>query len=386
MYTVKGDEEKGKIMFKKTQKKILEEFKKFEPYHKDLLPGTYRLNWYYKKILHDDSKQSKRLIQNIIHNYPKETMHLTLKDTIWYGLRRMGLSVFQWVVLNRFKVVLTHEGFDVKQGSLVMLMHDEDQVKVFNFKTNQVYTRIENADKLRKVEMVEEAIKHHFTTPVEAIHDDDGLVVETLIDYTPTQAWDYDDVVRVTTTLLHQFLDYSKALPPEKIAQRTTKAITATFLDHHKDAEMKRILQRWLDESLLPSVWPVVPFQGDFHYKNMLLSEDAVYLIDFEYFSKAPFIFILMRLMMEEYLHFGQTALFESYLNGTFDDDFDAIFKAYHLTFRSQDKGCYVMLFLMYLNMDDERFKEILERFNPFLKQYGFKRTRQLFQTLATRF
>ena len=277
-----------------------------------------------KLIIHDNQKESKRFIKNNALQLQKNNI-LKFKNRIKIVILS-AIKVLTTRALNKKIKIETNE--KVFSGQLLMILHGQNRVKIFDFNNNQVITIESNRERLNRISETVAVYQNHFDVPIKEINHERKMINEKIIEFLPSQDKNSQHKVKLYHQFLERYLTLIRSLDlKETITLRAQlEKVNPTFKIVCTDL-IKEFNQIGLDTKLVK-----IPQHGDIIKKNFLYDGSKWYLIDFEHSDNSAFIKDLFSIFIPDIMSYNKV-LFNKFLKGEFDSKINSIFNQVDLVY-----------------------------------------------------
>jgi thiamine kinase-like enzyme len=185
------------------------------------------------------------------------------------------------IILLYRKFLFFSSRFNVKneknlwQGT-VLLPTNDGSIKIINTKCNIMRTYM-TPDRLGKYKKVTNIFKNYFNLTI--IDWGKDYIEERFISNTPRDKWNKDDLYFVYLSMLNSYNNYLSG----NISEKNIK-IRELFADAEKimRSELYSELKGWFNETEMNIDIPQIILHGDMQFRNILLENDKLYIIDWE--------------------------------------------------------------------------------------------------------
>lgn len=288
-------------------------------------------------------------------------------------LRREKCSQKYMKLLSRFRV--KNDGRQ-SVGSILLFSNTRIKndtpasVKVFNIERDEVVTFYRDTLKMKYdlsgIKYFDQYMNN--SSVLLEINEEKHFVREKLIHSLSEQKWSDFDEHFVFEALLKSYADYYIAVKKSK------KINVGTLIAQATDMKIGDGLMNLLSDMLIQNADTLelheVYQHGDLSATNVLYQKDnsSIYIIDYEHFGEYYFLYDLFWFMTNEAIYRNRWQLFDSYMVGTYDDQFLKLFEGMGATFDKQLRLPYYAVFV--LQMYIKRCSALSEAHREYTIQY----------------
>ena len=292
-----------------------------------------------KLIIHDNSKESKRFIKNNALQLQKNNI-LKFKNRI----KIVILSAIKVLTRALNKKIKLETNEKVFSGQLLMILHGQNRVKIFDFNNNQVITIESNRERLNRISETVAVYQNHFDIPIKEINHERKMIYEKIIEFLPNQDKNSQHKVKLYNQFLERYLTLIRSLDlKETITLRAQlEKVNPTFKIECTDL-IKEFNQIGLDTKLVK-----IPQHGDIIKRNFLYDGSKWYLIDFELSDNSAFIIDLFSIFIPDIMSYNKV-LFNKFLKGEFDSKINSIFNQVDLVYDNSKSAKIEYLVISYI-------------------------------------
>ena len=258
-------------------------------------------------------------------------------------------------------------------GQLLMISQNRD-IKIFDFKTNRVLTTFPNEEKRARIESAYARLSPFFDFAITSFSD--GYQIELLIDQNSPSDLSVSKKNEMFCNLMRRYEVY--------FAKTDTQSLTWVkpvdfFGTLHKKAPpymSARITRLLVTSDFEQESFPRIFLHGDLYNYNILLHDARVLLIDLECSAPYLFLFDFFNFIYMETVTIRNPYFIEAYFSGAYDVLLGDLFSALGLVYHADKKLQYAALYLAerclkrwvpYRKAGSEPllFLEAIERFHP---------------------
>lgn len=316
-------------------KRLLKENSKY------LNSGTYLFD----KSLTYLVKKDQKLI-----DFTNELFH----DKFLYDKNKIMVLIRKMFSKGKIKL----KGQKENVASVMLLTNSYKSIKMFDFKNSLIINKFLDKDYFVQTINNNNYFSKYFNVPKIINSDIENLVlVEEFINY--KQASLINDTLKdsLINVIFNDYLNYFKAIKNQKT-------------EIYKELVPNNYQWLPLKEKNLGSQLPFIKMMGDLMYKNIMLSDDKFYYIDFEVSNEKFFLYDIFTFMFSSYMNNNENRYFKEYIKGSYDDYLSEMFELFGLNY---DKDLKIDYFKIYLNERITYEKDYLNSFDEFLYINKFK-------------
>ena len=229
-------------------------------------------------------------------------------------------------------------------GQLLMMSQNRD-IKIFDFKKNRVLTKFPNKEKCMHIERAYDRLSPFFDFAITSFSD--GYQMELLVDQGSPSDLNASKKNEMFCDLIRRYTAYFTKADKQSLSWVKPVDFFETL---HKKAPsyMSARIQRLLMTSDFEQVsFPRIFLHGDLYNDNILLLHDGrVLLIDLECGAPYLFLFDVYNFIYAEAVKAHNAYFIEAYFNGAYDALLDALFSALGLMYHADKKQQYAALYL----------------------------------------
>lgn len=314
----------------------------FSQYHSYLASGKYRVMLRKKSFFYLVGNESKLEIKRIIRQYPSPLVNKNLFQRLKHRVLHLGWHIVIFWYINK-RTVQVHSRNDSFQGHLIMRLNNKDKVKIFNLETSKILNLLDDFKTVKTIDKIHDLMSDSFNTTILEVDQEAQEINEALIDYQPLQFWGEGDVHFVTLKFLTSFRHYLSNLELNTLDTVSTKELIKS---QSKLGNLRLLKEEIIEQNHYRHSWVKVPFHGDLHYKNILLTEDDILMIDFEHVQVKPFVHYVMKMFVQEYVNYRRFNLLEAYFDGVYNEFIEQVFTVAETDFDDSNLAYYLLLYL----------------------------------------
>jgi len=319
---------KGYFNASKQSKKILKERKLY------FRPGKYRFSARHKKIYYLKNSNTEKFLSSLEKGYDFKK-----EEKVLFRLKEAMRILF----LGLFSVNLNHtlNEFNGQIGMITI----RGSTKIFDLEGKKVLTFFKENHEYQRIKIAYFNLSKYYNTTFIEFDDEKLYYSEHLIDFKPLNVWGekekeivFDSIYNANKLYFNECskVHYEKMSVSKKINEWQTKENLKKTIENYK------LLLQEVNLEI-----PVLTLHGDIHLNNILLSENKVYFIDFEFSGEYFFFFDIFGLICQEPFCnslSGERSYLISYIHGEYDFKLQELFKILNFNYEPELKKEYFIL------------------------------------------
>lgn len=249
--------------------------------------------------------------------------------------------------INHFSnLVVTNEEDKLFDGDLLMKTIDGD-IKIFNFDNLIVMTKVTDKSKMVTLKRNTDYFQNYYSLTTVNYDMNNSLIIDNLIDYKPYNNWLDSDKIKVIKRIFLGLKIQANSIDPKDIEHKSTfEFLNITKKLSHCDS-IYELISMELDYFFKESCWPIIKCHGDLNFNNTLLSDTDVFIIDWDNSTNAVFFYDIMNLLFVDALYLDDCSFLDLYFDGKFDVWMKELFSLYNMSFISEYKSSYVLIYVL---------------------------------------
>lgn len=300
-----------------------------------LLPGNYMLNHNGLRIAALNDQKTLQFIERNTRN--------VLRDCS-YKVKLLKKRVR--IIMNySFSVKVTGDMYKNFEGSLVMIT-GKGNIKIFDFRKGVIITFFNKRNEYQKRRRTYHHFMRYFKIPKTKFINNETAHMDSYIEFLPFENWSIsqkdDTILSVLSDYYCYFSltkkDISHGITPFEFLEETS------FINNIK---LKEMLIKLVPKCYYQEKLPITVLHGDLNFKNLLLSDDVCYYIDWEFSRPLVFFYDFINLIFVEAMNHNNYYFIEKYLRGHYNSQLQKIFSVFDLEFHIDNKLLYISIYLM---------------------------------------
>lgn len=206
----------------------------------------------------------------------------------------------------------------------------------------EVFTFYEDGNDFHHILNTRRYFSKYFNIPaIIGTDTDNKRIIEKYIPFNP-------DNFPSIKQIFNQYLHYFKNVSEENIRYFSLRDLMKKSRNLSNQSDFQALLDI-IPNALYTLKFPFVPLHGDVWRANTLIEEnkEKIYYIDWDESGSYIFFYDIFKCMWNEYDVNGLTEYFQSYMNGSYDNDLSKMFSAFSLTYQAEYRAAYFSLFFL---------------------------------------
>lgn len=209
------------------------------------------------------------------------------------------------LVLYPLKHTLTLRGTQEKLSGDLILKTVNGDVKIFSFSEKLVLNFLADKHKYHELKVIYDYYGRFFQTPIINSNDELHCFTENLIDHVPFDQLTDAQHQQILQALLDATKEHVAELDKENLKMLETKELIADFkqcFNSYNNSIINRLLTIASTGHIEDKI-PLIPCHGDPQKNNVLLRNDEVYFIDWEYAQDYVFYYDPIYMLIEPHIY-----------------------------------------------------------------------------------
>jgi thiamine kinase-like enzyme len=301
-----------------------------------LKPGYFYFSSNSKVFLHNKNKKAKSFIKSF-SNKGNTNNHYALQ--VINFLISFLVSIIKSMIFFTIPKTYITQGEKTSEGDLIMLSANFSSIKIFDFSKGIVFHIEPNTDKFERIIKGHKVFCNHYNTTIMNYNYHSNQITEKLIENSfrglpciQTRSMD---------CILDQYIDYVSSVTKQKV---TYNNYLNLFSSHETIGKIFLRYEKYIQETLITSYYPVFLQHCDFQFDNLLISNNSLFLIDFEHSTNTLFIVDIFYIFWYEiYKNRKSSELVKLLFNGNYDRKISKIFSLFDLEYHKNLLPDYLM-------------------------------------------
>ena len=303
----------------------------------DLSSGTYTIRYVAnKKLAYKKTPHIKQFVAKI-------SQPSYLKRNIRQCIINKFKQLFDYLLIRKIHFI-NQSSPNEFAGELVMVTR-EDDVKIFDFKSEKVKTYLNTADYEKQKENYEH-FKAYFNLTIIDLNDQEASITEQLIPFKTVDKWTLEEMRDMFQDMSTNFINYGTFCRKKLVPQQTIPEIIDNCQAVIDDMTLMTMIENYLKMYDLELPFSMVRGHGDFTTNNILLHNETYYVIDWEDARDYVFYYDLFNLFFVDYLHTNNQLFLNYYLEGHLDEQLEKLFHVYGIHYYPHKKIAYLLIFI----------------------------------------
>lgn len=199
--------------------------------------------------------------------------------------------------------ILTLKGTQEKFTGDLALRTVNGDVKIFSFNEKRVLNFIKDKAKFDELVETNRYFSDYFLTPIIEVNTENKCITEKLVDYTPVEQLSESQHNQILNVLVESTLAHISNLDPNQVTPIAANDLLKKLKEDFANQSIVKRLEDMIPHALLDIVIPQIPCHGDSQKNNILLADERVYFIDWEYAGWYLFYFDPIYMLIEPHIY-----------------------------------------------------------------------------------